>query len=162
MLKCAPTKILKLGHAAGKIILLRRSSDACLGPTPAIRSSYQGGYYNNKNDQNIRHAGGLGNVLIQGSDWIGLELARPGHAVLDVRQPRHAVALETAVQGRTGQVRYRGLKGVEAIVEWQERVLTERDIPRPRTKALSTARPSVRSSDQRRSRSFSTWRRSWD
>ena len=46
-------------------------------------------------------------------------------AVFDVRHPRDAVALETAVKGRTAQVRYRGLKGVEAVVERQERVLAE-------------------------------------
>ena len=37
------------------------------------------------------------------------------------------MALETAVQGRTDQVRYCGLKGVKAIVEWQQRVLAEGD-----------------------------------
>ena len=61
------------------------------------------------------------------ADGIGLELALLDLAVFDVRQPRDAVALETAVQGRTGQVRYCGLKGVEAIVERQERVLAEGD-----------------------------------
>ena len=31
------------------------------------------------------------------------------------------------MQGRTGQVRYCGLKGVKAIAEWQQRVLAEGD-----------------------------------
>ena len=37
------------------------------------------------------------------------------------------MALEAAEQGRTGRVRYRGMKGVEAVAERQQRVLVEGD-----------------------------------
>jgi len=60
-------------------------------------------------------------------DGIGLALAPTDLGVFDVRQLREAMARETAVKGRMVQVRYCGMKGVEAVVEGQERVLAESD-----------------------------------
>ena len=68
----------------------------------------------------------FGDIDVEVTDGIGLELALPGLAVFDVRQPRDVVARETAVQGRTGEVRYRGLKGIQAVVEAQERACGRR------------------------------------
>lgn len=70
----------------------------------------------------------FGDIDMEVANGIGLELALLDLAVFDVRQPRDPMALvETAVQGRTGQVRCRGLKGVEAVVERLERVLAGHD-----------------------------------
>ena len=43
----------------------------------------------------------------------------------DCSQPADTMTLVAAMQGRAGQMRDRGLKRIEAIVERQERVLSE-------------------------------------
>lgn len=64
----------------------------------------------------------LGNVDMEEADRIGLELALGRLVAIDVGQPRDAVALQTAMQGRARQMRDRRLQCVEAVVERQQRV----------------------------------------
>lgn len=69
----------------------------------------------------------FGNVDVEVADRVGLELAFGALAILDVRQPCNAMPLQAAMQGRAGQMRDCRLKGIQAIVEWQQRMLAERD-----------------------------------
>src|SRR5580700_8189838 len=64
----------------------------------------------------------LGDVDMEVTDRIGLELALVGLVALDLWQAGDTVALQAAVQRRAGQVGDRRLQGVEAVVERQERV----------------------------------------
>src|SRR5215475_9717430 len=75
---------------------------------PALRGSY------------------FGDVDVKVADRVGLELALYAIAVPDVREPRDAVPLQAAVQGRACQVRDRRLKGIQAVVERQQRMLAKR------------------------------------
>src|SRR6266849_5760155 len=65
----------------------------------------------------------LGDVDVEVTDRVGLELALVGLVAVDLRQAVNTVALQAAVQRRAGQVGDRRLQRVEAIVERQERVL---------------------------------------
>ena len=69
----------------------------------------------------------FGDVDVEEADRIGLELLLRGLVALDLRQPADPMALQTAMQRRAGQVRDGGLKGVEAIVERQQRMPPEGD-----------------------------------
>jgi hypothetical protein len=70
----------------------------------------------------------LGEVHVQVPDGVVLELLfSRALAVLGQRQAADAVALEQAVQGRTGPPRNAGLQRVQAIVERPWRVLAEGD-----------------------------------
>jgi hypothetical protein len=69
----------------------------------------------------------FGRIDMEVANGVSLERL-PGRLVaLDFRQSADAVALETAVQRRAGQVRDRGLKRVEAVVQGQKRVTPEGD-----------------------------------
>src|SRR5262249_61530117 len=76
---------------------------------PALRGSY------------------FGDVDVEVADRVCLELALYAIAVPDVREPRDAVPLQAAVQGRARQMRDRRLKGIQAVVERQQRMLAKRD-----------------------------------
>lgn len=69
----------------------------------------------------------LGDVNVEEPDGVTLELLSSGLVALDIRQARDAVTLKAAMQRRPCQVRDRGLQGVEAIVERQERMPSEGD-----------------------------------
>jgi hypothetical protein len=69
----------------------------------------------------------FGDVDVEVADRIGLELALGGRLALDLRQPRDAVALQTAVQGRACEVRNGRLERVEAVVQSKQRMPAERD-----------------------------------
>lgn len=64
----------------------------------------------------------FGDVDVEVADRIGLELLAPRAVALHVWQTRDLVPLQTTVQRRAGQLRDRGLQGVEAIVERQQRM----------------------------------------
>ena len=97
-----------LSHAAGEGEL-RGPIDGDKEIEPALRGAY------------------FGDVDVAVADRVGLELALYALAVLDVRQPRDAVPLQAAMQGRARQVRDRRLKGIQAIIERQQRMSTKRD-----------------------------------
>jgi hypothetical protein len=61
------------------------------------------------------------------ADRIAVELLPPGLVAFHVGQPADAMAFQTTMKRRPGQVRDRGLQGVEAVVQRQERVLAKRD-----------------------------------
>ena len=67
----------------------------------------------------------FGNVDVEVADRVGLELALYALPVLDVWEPRDAMSLQAAVQGRASQVRDRRLKGIQAIIERQQRMLAK-------------------------------------
>jgi hypothetical protein len=67
----------------------------------------------------------LGNVDVELADGVALELGAVRLVGPGVRQPATAVALEAAVQAGAGEMRQGGLKGVEAVVERQQRVTAE-------------------------------------
>lgn len=54
------------------------------------------------------------------ADRVRLELLAPGPVAIPVGQPGDVVPLQAAMQRRAGQLRDRGLKSVEAIVERQQ------------------------------------------
>lgn len=58
---------------------------------------------------------------------IALELLPLRLVACDVRQSGYAIPLQTSMRGRACQVRYRRLQGIEAIVQRQKCVPTERD-----------------------------------
>ena len=67
----------------------------------------------------------LGNVDVDEADRIGLERTLGRGPAFDLGQAGDTVALQTSVLGRARQVRERGLQGVEAIVERQQRMPPE-------------------------------------
>ena len=69
----------------------------------------------------------LGNVDMEITDGIGLELLLPGFVALHFRQSGNAMARQATVQGRAGQMRDGWLKRVEAIIERQQRVSAKRN-----------------------------------
>ena len=66
-------------------------------------------------------------VDVKVADRVGLEFLLGGLVAFDIRQSADPVALQAAMQRRTGQVRNGRLQGVEAIVERQQSMPTERD-----------------------------------
>ena len=61
----------------------------------------------------------LSDIDVEVSDRIGFELLLRCLVALDVRQVGDAVPLKAAMQGRSGQMRDRGLQGIKAIIQWQ-------------------------------------------
>lgn len=64
----------------------------------------------------------LGNVDVEVADRVGFELLAPGSVAIDIGKPGDAVPLQAAMQRGPRQLRDRGLKSVEAIVERQQRM----------------------------------------
>jgi len=62
-------------------------------------------------------------VDVKEADGVALELLPLGLVTLDIRQPRDAMALKTAMQRRPGQMRDRRLQGIEAIIKRKQRML---------------------------------------
>lgn len=62
----------------------------------------------------------LGNVDVEVTDRIGLELAPVRLVALDLWQAGDAVALQAAMQRRPRQMRQRCLQGIKAVVKRQE------------------------------------------
>jgi hypothetical protein len=69
----------------------------------------------------------LRNVDVEEADRVALEPGALRLVPVRLGQPADAVALEAAVQARAGEVWDGGLKGVEAVVERQQRVTPEGD-----------------------------------
>ena len=69
----------------------------------------------------------LGNVDMEEADGIAFELLSLGLVPFDIWQARDAVPLQAPMQRRPGQVRDRGLKGIEAVIQWQKSMAPERD-----------------------------------
>jgi hypothetical protein len=67
----------------------------------------------------------LGDVDVEIAERIVLELLLVGLVAGDVGQARDAVPLEAAVQRRARQMRNGRLQGIQAVVEWQQRVSTK-------------------------------------
>ncbi len=69
----------------------------------------------------------LGDVDMEVADRIAFE-GMPGWLVAgDLGQAADAVALQTAVKRRSGQVRQRSLERLEAAVQWQQAMLGKED-----------------------------------
>src|SRR5215204_5846725 len=64
----------------------------------------------------------LSDVDGEGADRIRLEPLLRGFLALGLGEPAHAVALQTAVPAGARQVRDRGLEGIEAVIQQQQRV----------------------------------------
>src|ERR1051325_7601261 len=75
----------------------------------------------------------LGDVDVEIADRIPLELPLARRLALDIRQAGDTVALQTAMQRGSRQVRDRCLQRVETVIERQQRVPTERDDDRLRS-----------------------------
>ena len=69
----------------------------------------------------------LGDVDMEISDRVSLELALGRSFAFDLWQPRDSMALEATMQRRARQMRNGGLKRVEAVVERQQRMPPEGD-----------------------------------
>ena len=63
--------------------------------------------------------GGLyfGNVDVEDADGIAFKLLAPWLIALNIRQALDPVPLQAPVQRRPCQVRYRGLQGIETVVQ---------------------------------------------
>jgi hypothetical protein len=64
----------------------------------------------------------LGDVDMEVADRVALELLLRRLVAFDIRQATDAMALQTAMEGRAGQVRNGRLQRIEAVVERQQRV----------------------------------------
>ena len=69
----------------------------------------------------------LGDVDMEIADRIGLERAFRRGFAFDLRKPGDPVALQTAMKGRTRQMRDGWLQSVEAVVERQQGMPSEGD-----------------------------------
>ena len=69
----------------------------------------------------------FGDVDMEVADGVGLELLLGFFVAGHFGQPADPMALQTPVQRRPRQLRDRGLQGVEAVVQRQQRVLAESD-----------------------------------
>jgi hypothetical protein len=90
-------------------------------------------------DEEIEFAFGgsnLGNIDVELSNRISLELPLRRRFPFNLGQPRDSTAPQAAMQGRAGQMRNRRLKRVEAVVERQKRMPRKAMI----TASSSTAR----------------------
>ena len=80
-------------------------------------------------DQQVELAFGgppLGQVDVEEADRIRVELLPARLVTLDLGQAADAVTLQAPVKRRAGELRDRGLKSIEAVVERQKRVLAKR------------------------------------
>jgi len=59
----------------------------------------------------------LGQVDVEETDRIGVELLPLGHIAFDIGQPADAVTLQTPMKGRASELRDRSLQSVETVVE---------------------------------------------
>src|SRR5258708_25237446 len=66
-------------------------------------------------------------IDMEEADRIAVELLPPGLVAFHLGRPADAMAFQPTVMRRSGQARDRGLQGVEAVVQRQERVLAKRD-----------------------------------
>lgn len=73
----------------------------------------------------------LGDVYVEETDRIALELLTLWLVTLHIRQPRDAMTLEAAMQRRTRQMRDRWLKSIKTIVQRQQGVPSECNDGRP-------------------------------
>ena len=64
-------------------------------------------------------------VDMEVSNGVGTELAALWLVTFHLGQPADVVALQAAMQRRSGQVRNSGLQGVETVIQRQQRVLAE-------------------------------------
>ncbi len=69
----------------------------------------------------------LGDVDADEADRVAPEPLAPGLVAVRLRQARDAMPPEAPVQREAGQVRNRGLQGIEAVVQRQQYVTPERD-----------------------------------
>jgi len=69
----------------------------------------------------------LSDIDMNVADGVGLEWLLRWLVSSHVRQPADPVALQAPVQGRAGQVRDRGVQGVEAVIQGQQCLSTEGD-----------------------------------
>jgi hypothetical protein len=69
----------------------------------------------------------LGQVDVEEADRIGIELFPPGLVAFNVRQPADAMTFQATVKRRAGELRDRGLKSVETVIQRQQRVLAKRN-----------------------------------
>jgi hypothetical protein len=67
----------------------------------------------------------LRQINMEVADRIGLELLAPGPVALHIGQPGDATALQAAMQRRAGQLRNRGPKRIQAVVERKQRMPAE-------------------------------------
>ena len=67
----------------------------------------------------------LGNIDVEITEGVGLELALARSGGLDIGQSGDAMPLQAAVQRRPRQVRNSGLKGIQAVVQRQQSMPTE-------------------------------------
>jgi hypothetical protein len=102
----------------------------------------------------------LGEVDMEIADRIGLELTLGRSLAFDLRQPGDPMALKAAMQRRARQMRDRGLQGIKAVVERQQRMPS--GMQRRRPLPLLTGRliwaAWVLSADRRLRSALSTWR----
>jgi hypothetical protein len=66
-------------------------------------------------------------VDVKEADRVAFELLSLGFIALDFRQAREAMPLQAAVQRRAREARDGGLKGIETIIQWQQRVTPKSD-----------------------------------
>jgi hypothetical protein len=69
----------------------------------------------------------LGDVDVEEADRVGLEFFLGCFFAFDFEQPGDAVALQTAVERRAGQMRDCGLQSVETVVERKQGLFPESD-----------------------------------
>jgi hypothetical protein len=69
----------------------------------------------------------FGDLDGEGADRIGLKLFPLRLIAFQIRQAAEAMALKAPMQGRSCQVRQRGLQGLQAVIQWQQGMLAEGD-----------------------------------
>ena len=69
----------------------------------------------------------LGDIDVEITDWISLELLPLRLVAFHIRQSGYPVPLKTTMQRRPRQMRDRWLQGIEAIIQWQQSMTTERN-----------------------------------
>lgn len=69
----------------------------------------------------------LGQVDMEEADRMGIELLPLRHVPFHVRQTADAVTLQTSMKGRASELRDRGQKCVEAVIQRQQRVFAKRN-----------------------------------
>ena len=66
-------------------------------------------------------------INMEEADGVALELLALRLVPLDFRQARDAMPLQAAMQSRPRQMWDRGLQSIEAVIQWQQRVVPKRD-----------------------------------
>ncbi len=69
----------------------------------------------------------LSQIDVEEADRIGVELLSARSVTLDLGQAADAMAFQATMKRRAGELWDRGLQGVQAVVEWQQRMLAKRD-----------------------------------